>query len=57
MQTLFEIGFVLAVVVPTATLIVSAAAVLGSSFVYWRSHGDRRIEERGAVAVHHPVGR
>jgi hypothetical protein len=58
MQTLFEIGFVLVMLLPPAAVVVCGGAVLASSLsAYWRSHGrDRRIRERGPLAVHHPVG-
>jgi hypothetical protein len=58
MQTLFEVGFVLAFVLPPAAVVAGACAMLGSSFVYWRSHaGDRRVPERRTLALNHPVGR
>ena len=57
MQTLFELGFVLAMTLPAVALVLSAGTVLTSAFVYWRSHADRPAAEPGTVAVHHPVGR
>ena len=41
MQTLFEVGFVLAFVLPPAAVVAGACAMLGSSFVSWRSHANR----------------
>jgi len=47
MQRLFEIGFVLALTLPVAALVLSAGALVVSSFVYWPSHA--------ALGRHHPV--
>ena len=58
MQTSFEILFVLAFVLPPLAVIAGICAVLGPSFVYWRSHVEARHAVRsGAVAIDHPVGR
>ena len=58
MKTLFEWGFILALILPPAAIVAGACATLGASFVYWRSHaGDRGVASRGTVALHHPVGR
>ena len=46
-QTLFEIGFVLAVTLPPLAVLVSAVTLVLSSFVYWPSHA--------AMASHRPV--
>jgi hypothetical protein len=46
-QTLFEIGFVLAIVVPPLAVLVGAGAILASSFVYLPSHA--------AMGRHRPV--
>ena len=51
---LSEVGFLLAFFLPPAAVLAGACAVLGSSFVYSRSHaGDRGV----ALTLHHPVGR
>jgi hypothetical protein len=47
-QTLFEIGFVLAITLPPLTILLSAGALAVSSFVYLPSHA--------AVGSHRPVG-
>ena len=58
MQTLFEWGFILGLILPPAAIVAGACATLGPSFVYWRSHaGERRAASRQGVALHHPVGR
>lgn len=58
MQTLFEVGFVLAFVLPPAAVVAGACAMLGSSFVHWRSHAaDRQVPERRPLALNHPAGR
>jgi len=58
MQTLFEWGFILGLILPPAAIVAGACATLGPSFVYWRSHaGERGAASRRAVALHHPVGR
>ena len=52
MQTLIEIGFLVALILPPIAVVIGACAVLGSSFVQWRSHGQATaIEERHAVAT------
>jgi hypothetical protein len=38
MQTLFEVGFMLAVIVPAAFVVLCAGALLASSFVHRRPH-------------------
>ena len=47
MQTLFEVLFILALVLPPAAVVGGIAALLGSSFVYLLPHG--------AVGSHRPV--
>ena len=57
MQMLFEVLFLLALLIPPAAVLVCASVVLGSTFVYWRAHGRaRQVERRRAIAIHHPVG-
>jgi hypothetical protein len=58
MQTLVEVTFVLALVLPP--LVVGAAAVLtlGPSLVHRRSYaGDQRVTGRAPIALDHPAGR
>ena len=58
MQTLFEWGFILGLILPPAAIVAGACATLGPSFVYWRSHaGERGVTKRWAVALHHRFGR
>ena len=57
MQTLFEVLFILAFVLPPAAVIGGICALLGSSLITVRAHaGDGQLA-RGSVAIHHPVGR
>ena len=56
MQTLFEWGSILGLILPPAAIVAGACATLGPSFVYWRSHaGERGVASRRAVALDHPV--
>jgi hypothetical protein len=58
MPTLFEVLFVLALVLPPAAVAAGLCTVVGPSLIHWRTeHGGERRVARGPVAVHHPVGR
>ena len=46
-QTLFEIGFVLAVTLPPLAVLLAASVLMLSRFVYWPTHA--------AVGSHRPV--
>jgi len=47
-QTLFEVLFVLALVLPPAAVAVGIAALVAARFVYWRPHA--------AMGRYRPVG-
>jgi len=54
MQTLFEVGFVLALIVPTAAVLLCAGALLTSSFVHRRAQRPALgVEVRREAALHH----
>jgi hypothetical protein len=58
MQTLFEAGFVLAMILPAAAVALSAGAVLATSLVHRRPHRTEvGVDASGAAALHHPAGR
>ena len=58
MQTLFEVGFVLAMILPAAAVLLCAGAVLSSAVVHRRPHRpEASVDAPGTAALHHPVGR
>jgi hypothetical protein len=54
MQTLFEVGFVLAMILPAAAVVLCAGALLASSFVHRRPHPLALVAgARREAALHH----
>jgi hypothetical protein len=57
MQTLFEVLFLLALLLPPLAVAAGICAALGASFINVATHGARRHVAGGPMALHHPVGR
>jgi len=57
MQTLFEVGFIAAFILPPAAVAAGICAALGSLLLHWRAHARNAHDLQAHAALQHPVGR
>jgi hypothetical protein len=57
MQTLFEVGFIAAFILPPAAVAAGICAALGSLLLHWPAHARNAHDLQAHAALQHPVGR